>query len=300
MARVLIVDDIADNTQLLKFELEDDGHEVFSLDNGQACLDSVADVNPDVILLDIMMPVLDGMSTLRELKGRTATRDIPVIMISANDVDEQIINALDMGAHDYVNKPFVYPILAARMRSALRLQESQRLLALANQSLAKLASQDPLTGVYNRRYFFDRAASEFSASKRHERSMGLIMLDVDNFKALNDKYGHTMGDTALAQLCHTAGQLIRAGDFIGRMGGEEFAICCPETDLPGIQSMAERIRRTIEKQSICYGELSCCMTVSLGVTHNLESDTHFEQLYERADQLLYQAKEQGRNRVIAA
>lgn len=300
MARVLIVDDIIDNIQLLKFELEDDEHEVFSLQNGQECLDSIANINPDIVLLDIMMPVLDGMSTLRELKSRTATKDIPVIMISANDVDEQIIEALDMGAHDYVSKPFVYPVLAARMRSALRLLESQRLLALANQSLAKLASQDPLTGVYNRRYFFDRANGEFSACIRHNRHMGLIMLDVDKFKTLNDQYGHTMGDTALAQLCHTANQLIRAGDFIGRMGGEEFAICCPETDLAGIQVMAERIRSTIEKQVIRYGDQSCSMTVSLGVTYNLEEDSGFNKLYERADQLLYRAKEQGRNRVIAA
>ena len=300
VAKILVVDDIEENIVLLRFELEDEGHEVLSAHNGQECLDFVSRIHPDLIFLDISMPVMDGMTTLQILKHNPETREIPVIMVSANEDEEQIVKALDVGAHDYVSKPFVYPILAARMRSALRIVEQQQALADANASLAHLASQDPLTEVYNRRYFLRRADIEFCNIRRHDRSMGVIMIDADHFKSINDRYGHAMGDQALLAICRICKTSLRASDFIGRLGGEEFAICCPETDIEGATQIAERIREGVESVDIQRGEAHCNVSISVGVTAIMDTDQSFDQILQRADKLLYQAKNSGRNCVQAA
>ena len=300
MAKILVVDDIEENIALLTFELEDEGHSVISARNGLECLEKISSIQPDLIFLDISMPVMDGMETLQHLKIAANTREIPVIMVSANEDQEQIIKALDIGAHDYVSKPFVYPILAARMRSALRIVEQQQALADANASLAHLASQDPLTEVYNRRYFLRRADIEFCNMRRHGRTLAVIMLDADYFKTINDRYGHAMGDQALLTICKMCKKSLRGSDFIGRMGGEEFAICCPETDMEAVCQIAERIRHGIEETDIVLNNQTCNVSVSIGVTAMMDSDQGIDQILQRADKLLYQAKNNGRNRIQAA
>ncbi len=300
MAKILVVDDIEENIALLTFELEDEGHSVISARNGLECLEKISSIQPDLIFLDISMPVMDGMETLQHLKIAANTREIPVIMVSANEDQEQIIKALDIGAHDYVSKPFVYPILAARMRSALRIVEQQQALADANASLAHLASQDPLTEVYNRRYFLRRADIEFCNMRRHGRTLAVIMLDADYFKTINDRYGHAMGDQALLTICKMCKKSLRGSDFIGRMGGEEFAICCPETDMEAVCQIAERIRHGIEETDIALNNQTCNVSVSIGVTAMMDSDQGIDQILQRADKLLYQAKNNGRNRIQAA
>ncbi len=300
MSKILVVDDVEENITLLTYELEDDYHDVIALRNGQECLDQVKTIAPDLIFLDISMPIMDGMTALKALKSDSSTAKIPVIMVSANENDEQIIEALDLGAHDYVSKPVIYPILAARVRSALRLIEQQHALSLANKSLALLASQDPLTEVYNRRYFFRRADIEFSKALRHNRSLAVIMIDADHFKMVNDQFGHAMGDQALLRLSKVCRDSLRSSDFIGRLGGEEFAICCPETDIDGAKQVAERIRHDMATVDIIYNGKSCRVSVSIGVTALLEADQNFDQLVQRSDQLLYSAKEGGRNRISAA
>ena len=300
MANILVVDDIEDNVTLLTYQLEDDGHHVTSASNGQECLDAVTKSPPDLIFLDISMPVMDGMETLRQLKFAPDTRETPVIMVSANESNEQIVNALDMGAHDYVSKPLIYPILAARMRSALRIVEQRKALAKANNSLAQLASLDPLTEVYNRRYFIRRADIEFGNINRHQRFLAVIMLDADHFKSINDEYGHAVGDKALLMICKVCLECLRAQDFIGRLGGEEFGICCPDTDIEGATAVAERIRTEVEAQTIYHDNTACQVSISVGVTTAQAGDQHFAQVLQRADKLLYQAKKSGRNRVLAA
>lgn len=300
MANILVVDDIEENITLLTYELEDDGHQVSAAYNGRECLEQVRSAAPDLIFLDISMPVMDGMETLRQLKADDQFSEIPVIMVSANEQDEQIVQALDLGAHDYVSKPVVFPILAARMRSALRIVEQQQALADANASLAHLASQDPLTEVYNRRYFIRRTDIEFSNMRRHQRSLAVIMLDADHFKTINDRYGHAMGDQALLMIAKVCRESLRAADFIGRLGGEEFAICCPETDIDGATQVAERIRTEIESRDITLNDLSCRISISMGVTTSQDGDQHFDQVLQRADQLLYKAKKDGRNCIKAA
>tara|TARA_B100000809_G_scaffold207572_1_gene209933 strand:+ start:332 stop:1234 length:903 start_codon:yes stop_codon:yes gene_type:complete len=297
MAKILIVDDIADSRLILRFDLTDDEHEVIEADNGQACVSMSESERPDLILLDIMMPGISGLTTIQRLKSNPATRMIPVIMVSANNTKELIITALDVGAHDYVSKPVIYPVLAARIRSALRLKQAQDELSVANSALQQLASTDTLTGLFNRRHFISLVTAELSRSKRYQRQLSMIMIDADYFKQLNDNFGHAAGDQALILLAKTCLELCREADIIGRIGGEEFLICCPETDLSGACDLAERIRSFVE---VCHKDASATntpqFTVSIGVSQ-FHIDDNMETLMAKADKQLYRAKECGRNRV---
>lgn len=298
MARILVVDDIEDNIKLLSFDLEDDNHTVLTAINGRECLLLARADHPDLILLDMMMPVMDGKETLRQLKADPQLKHIPVIMVSANDGDDDIIEALDIGAHDFVAKPFIYPVLAARMRSALRLKASQEKLREANQLLQKLASFDPLTGAYNRRQFFNLAKAEFSKAERSDQPLSVIMMDIDKFKSINDTYGHAAGDQALVEITRTCKDICRASDIVSRFGGEEFVICCPNAELAGAHALAERLRGAIAAISITTDNGNqFSFTTSIGVTSRSPGDT-LEVMINRADGLLYQAKNQGRNRTV--
>ncbi|WP_185232345.1 diguanylate cyclase [Teredinibacter franksiae] len=300
MTKVLVVDDVEDNIVLLTFELEDEGFEVIAAHNGRECLELVQEVVPDIILLDIRMPGISGLETLEQLKADERTREIPVIMVSANTGDNSIVRALDLGAHDFVSKPIEYPVLSARMRSALRLVTARRALVKANEELERLATQDPLTDSYNRRHFFTLSEAEFSKSRRHGRPLSVLMIDVDLFKAINDTYGHASGDTALRVLTECCRLATRESDVLGRIGGEEFALACPDADLEGAFALAERIRQSCEEQKIKTedGEVFS-ITLSVGVTTIADQDLRFDQLLQRADNLLYQAKAMGRNRSVA-
>lgn len=299
MPTVLVVDDSEDNAKLLEYDLNDDGFDVLMALSGDECITTAATKRPDLILLDMRMPGLNGLETLDKLKGFPETADIPVIIISATSADDTIIKALDLGASDYVSKPVVYPILAARMRTALRVKQATRELEIVNQELRRLATTDPLTRLSNRRHFFSLAHAEFSKAQRHKRPLSIIMMDVDEFKQINDTYGHAAGDRALDILADCCREAVRESDLVGRIGGEEFAICCPDADLAGASAIAERIRATCEHRAIRYDQSQFNFTVSLGVTSRTAHDACFEDMLNRADQLLYQAKNKGRNRSIA-
>ncbi|WP_019606205.1 diguanylate cyclase [Teredinibacter turnerae] len=299
MTKVLVVDDVEDNIVLLTFELEDEGFEVIAAHNGRECLDLVHKEWPDIILLDIRMPGISGLETLEQLKADESTRDIPVVMVSANTGDNSIVRALDMGAHDFVCKPIEYPVLSARMRSALRLVNARRALVRANEELERLATQDTLTDVYNRRHFFTLAEAEFSKARRHGRQLSVLMFDVDLFKAVNDTYGHAAGDQALRTITECCRHVVRDSDILGRLGGEEFALCCPDADLDGAFHLAERIRTNCELAQVNLDDTAFGITLSIGVTQMNEKDAHFDNLLQRADTLLFQAKALGRNRSVA-
>ncbi len=295
-SKVLIVDDIKDNIILLTFELEDDGFTVLPANSGDECLGIVADNTPDIILLDINMPGMNGIETLKRLKSHPSSADIPVIMVSANNANKDIIEAIDLGAHDFVSKPIEYPVLAARMRSALRLSKALSELEEANFELNKYATTDSLTGCYNRRQFFSLADSEISKARRRECKLSIIMIDIDYFKQINDKYGHAAGDKALVLLCETCRKACRDSDILGRLGGEEFALCCPDANLKGAFTLAERIRQQCESMVIEHKNVSFSMTLSIGVSQVTRGDMTIHEPLHRADTLLYQAKKDGRNR----
>lgn len=296
MAKILVVDDIEDNIKLLCFNLEDDEHKVITANDGYQCLEKAQQEQPDLILLDMMMPGISGTETLAQLQENPELKDIPVIMVSANDADDFIIEALDIGAHDYVAKPFIYPVLAARMRTALRLRENQLEMIQLNKRLSKLASLDPLTEAYNRRHFLELGNTEFAKAQRFKRPLSVIMLDVDKFKNINDTYGHPTGDAALkqlTQLCQNAG---RSSEIVGRFGGEEFVLCCPDTNPAGSMALAERLRIAIEESTLEVDGKTLRYTASMGVTSIQDDDKNLNDMLRRADQLLYYSKENGRNR----
>jgi len=295
MKRALVVDDLQENTTLLTFELEDDGFDVQAVHSGRDCLDTVQTTPlPDIILLDIHMPGLSGLDVLRQLKAEPKTADIPVIMVSANDSDSNIVEAIDLGAHDFVSKPIEYTVLAARVRSALRLSTTLLELEQANLELNKLATVDPLTACYNRRHFFTLAKSEADKAKRHTRPLAAMMIDIDHFKTINDKFGHAAGDYALQQFRHSCMSVCRSSDIIGRLGGEEFALCCPDANAQGVLSLAERIRNNCENLPIQFEQHRFSMTLSIGVTE-LAHGENFDEALHRADKAMYNAKQAGRN-----
>lgn len=294
MAKILLIDGASAEADKLQCELELAGYSLDLLHKQE--LKQAEQFGPDIIVLD--MPVVEGIEALRKLKSRPPIQTVPIILLSASDDEDVIVRALDLGAYDYESKPVIYPVLTARIRAALRLRQHQQLLAQANRNLATLAAQDPLTEVCNRRHFLERTEAELTQARRHRRSLAIIMLDVDEFKDLNDRYGHAMGDSALTELTTICANNIRTADFIGRLGGEEFAICCPDADLPGAQRMAERIREAIDQHAIHYQGNSCSMTVSLGVTAFGAKDHSLQDFIDRADRLMYQAKKLGRNRVV--
>lgn len=300
MTKILVVDDVEDNIVLLTFDLEDDGFDVEPARSGQECLDKVAIEKPDMILLDIRMPGLSGLETLELLKANEATRMIPVIMVSATSGDQSVIRALDLGAHDFVSKPIEYPVLAARMRSALRLIQAKKDLERANTELERLATRDSLTGINNRRNFFKLADVELAKTVRHGRELALLMIDADHFKMINDSFGHAAGDEALLTIAEICKSACRESDILARLGGEEFAICCPDTNLEGAYEVAERIRKQCEATVIEFDTASFSITLSIGVTTYIpEQDKSITEVLQRSDNLLYQAKEMGRNRSIA-
>lgn len=258
--------------------------------------------SPDVILLDMMMPDLDGMAVLSELltDSDPSLARTPIIMVSGSDEDEDIVQALDMGAQDYVTKPVRLSVLTARLRSALRVKYSQEALERANEHLLALSSIDPLTQTFNRRRFFELSVREMAKAQRFGRYLSMLMVDADHFKTLNDRFGHAFGDKALRMVAGVLRENCRETDIIARMGGEEFAVCCPETDLVGGTQLAERIREGVENYQFSLGERMVQVTVSVGVASLCEIDRDIDALLERSDRLMYQAKEGGRNKVVGA
>jgi diguanylate cyclase (GGDEF)-like protein len=290
---ILIVDDTPINIQLLAEALRTD-YRVKVAASGPAAFDVIARHGvPDLVLLDIMMPVMDGYEVCRKLKADPATMNIPVIFVSAkaDAVDEEF--GLRLGAVDYITKPFNLPIVSARVQNHINLKKKADLL----ESLAML---DGLTHIPNRRRFDEFLDTEWKRAKRSGRPIALIMADIDHFKEYNDHYGHGAGDAALkkvAQALVDASQ--RPADLVARYGGEEFVALLPETDFEGVRLMAERLRAVVESLHILheYSDAARWVTISVGFAYEEPADERsVNALLEQADRMLYRAKEEGRNR----
>jgi two-component system, cell cycle response regulator len=294
VAKVLVVDDRYDNVRLLAYELMDHGFEVVTAFSGAQALDAARTARPDVILLDIMMPGMDGVEVCRHLKSDLDLRPIPVIMVSAREMDQDVIRGLDAGAHDYVTKPFNTQIVLARIRSAARAKESHDIIADMNERLAELAVTDGLTGIKNHRHFRDSLEVAMSLAMRQSIPLSVIMLDIDHFKMVNDAHGHAAGDDVLRTVARILGENTREHDEVARYGGEEFAILLPLTDGGAALTLAERLRESIAS----YPWPLRCVTASLGVaTFPGALLPWTTTLLEQADLALYHSKKRGRNRV---
>ncbi len=299
MSRILVVDDIPANVDILSIHLSDEGYEVIEALSGKAALsileqtENEPEKEIDLILLDVMMPFMSGLEVLDQLKKSSTTQNIPVILVTANADEHNVAEGLDMGAFDYIIKPYSLLVLLARVRTALREKERQDLLE-------KWATTDPLTELLNRRHFFTLADRELDRSDRLQSPLSFIMLDIDFFKKVNDQHGHLAGDMVLVSLAKLLKHQLRSVDLCCRYGGEEFVLCLPDTQLQTAKDVAERIRIAVTQQSIKpNGSAPISISVSLGVACNQASES-VEVILKQADQALYKAKEAGRNQTQLA
>lgn len=290
---LLIVDDEKQN-RLLLTELFGTTYKIIQAKNGVQALEKARQHRPDLILLDVLMPEMDGMDVLRELKRDDATRLIPVIFITAlsSATDEE--NGLNLGAVDYISKPFHPPIVRVRVRNQLQLVHQQRLLE-------QLASLDGLTGIPNRRQFDATLLKEWHRCQRNQQPLSLIVADVDFFKKYNDALGHAAGDRVLQEVAATLRQAARRpGDLVARYGGEEFVLLLPETDATSAQALAEGLQQLLHSKAYAHpnSSLGPWLTMSMGGNTIVPNTTALDpEFFALADAALYRAKHQGRNQV---
>ena len=295
---ILVADDSMVVRAVLRGQLEQDGHQVIEAVNGAQAIEAARERHPDVILLDVEMPVLDGYATLAQLKADDDLKDIPVVFLTGRVETADVVTGLRQGAHDYLRKPFEPSELMARVSAALRTKWLQDELQERNAELDRVSRIDMLTNIYNRRHLDEHQRQVISAARRHDRQVGVLMVDIDHFKLVNDEHGHLAGDAVLREVASRLQRAMRTEDALGRWGGEEFLAVLTDTPAEGVKVMAERLRQVIAATPFTLDDGSQIrVTVSVGHTSGTEDA---ETLVHRADDALYVAKAEGRDRVAAA
>ncbi|MGM0508040.1 MAG: GGDEF domain-containing response regulator [Fusobacteriota bacterium] len=301
---ILIVDDVSKNIQVAANILKSDNINIEFTKKGKAAIKEAKEKELDLILLDIMMPEMDGFEVCKRLKKSPETEDIPIIFLTAKSDIESVAKAFKLGAVDYVRKPFNGVELKARVqthlelrRSKKRIEEFAKELEEKNRKLERLATKDSLTNLYNRRYMMEKINEELARFDRNNKEFSFIMGDIDKFKKFNDKYGHECGDYVLKKVSENLVDLSRKQDFVSRWGGEEFLILLPETKLDGAYKLATRIREKIEKAQYNYDDQKLSVTITLGVSEYCIGE-NIETAINRADDALYEGKKNGRNMVV--
>ena len=285
---VLIVDDEPANIQVLANCLKDQ-YLVKVSTSGEQCLALAADdQKPDLILLDIEMPEMDGYEICRQLKNNPGTAGIPVIFVTGKGDENAEELGLLLGAVDYITKPIRPAIVAARVSTHVELKQQR-------DQLEKLAMKDQLTDVYNRHYLLEVANHKVARAMRHKHPLSLLMIDVDHFKNVNDSYGHPKGDEILKAVSQLLIEQTRKEDVVARFGGEEFVILMDHCGQPEVGEKAENLRQLVE--SLNPGGIN--VTVSIGLAELNPGEESFSGLLKRADTAVYAAKDQGRNQVVA-
>lgn len=294
---LLIVDDEKMNLKILTNILVSE-YTIFTATNGKEAINKAREYNPDLILLDILMPEMDGYQTLSEIKNCDQIKKTPVIFITGLDSDEDEEKGLSLDAADYITKPFGAMIVKIRVRNQIQIINQMR-------TIERLIMTDQLTELPNRRSFDERLNMEWRKAVRENVPISMLMIDVDKFKTLNDTYGHQKGDIVLQTIAKVFNKALkRPGDFSARWGGEEFIVLLPSTGIDGALEIAERIRREVEKAEIpaeIPGEedKTIKITVSIGIDSQVPvHGSSKEILVSNADKALYAAKEAGRNRII--
>ena len=306
---ILVVDDNPTNLSVLSVSLKSSGFKVRVAIDGISAIEQVIESPPELILLDVQMPGIDGFETCTRLKSNTVTKDIPIIFITASTSTESKIKGLSLGAVDYITKPFQQEEVLARVQVHLKLryltkkvQDQAIALKQANLELLKMANLDGLTQVSNRRRFDQYLDQEWRRLARMQEPLSLVMCDIDYFKLYNDCYGHLAGDLCLQKVAKVIlACLKRPADLLSRYGGEEFAVILPETDLAGALRVAEDIRTHVNQLQVEHirSDVSSFVSLSLGAACQIPTPTTSStKLIGAADSALYSAKTNGRNRVF--
>lgn len=292
--RILLIDDSEDIHHLVRARLKGLGVEVLDANEGTRGLEMVREIEPDLILLDVNMPDISGFDLCKQLKDDAQTHDIPVIFLTGENETVNKVKGFDLGAVDYVTKPFDPAELRARVRAALKTKELV-------DALATQAQIDGLTQLHNRRYFDRRLSAAITEGRRYKRAIGLLLIDVDHFKSINDAFGHPKGDLVLRRLAELLRVGCRESDVACRYGGEEFTLILPESTSDQTYQSGLRLLETVRQCSDFVSIIGRPVTVSIGAATAMPDDQVTPAaLVAQADKALYSAKESGRDRVAAA
>lgn len=311
--RALVVADESAIRRILKCVLEQAGYQVFESSDGEQGLRAVLDCQPHIMVVDWTLPQqMGGLALTRALREPHIGRGVYILILIAVADEVTLIEAFEAGVDDYMSKPVNARLLGARLRAGQRIVRMQQKierdheeirrfaaeLAITNRRLQEVALTDALTGFPNRRYAMERIQQEWSATTRSKRPLACMVIDLDQFKQINDTYGHDVGDTYLRQAAEAVRGSLRVQDVVCRTGGDEFLAICPDTDQPAAMACAERVRRCVESMLVNAGMLRLKATLSVGVAVRTSVMADAEALIKCADQGLYMAKQQGRNRVV--
>jgi diguanylate cyclase (GGDEF)-like protein len=299
-ATILIVDDVEDNLEILGDLLTFDGYNVQTALSGEEALKKVQESRPDLILLDILMPGMDGFEVCTSLKADDDTKDIPVVFVSSmTDIDSKV-NGFKVGAVDYINKPFQHAEILVRVNTHITMLRLRKHLEEKNAELERLANTDYLTNLYNRRRFFHAAEEEFENSVTSGKPISITLIDLDYFKRVNDTHGHLIGDSVLVHIAQLIRSQCRVSDVAARYGGEEFVILHPSIGRYDASLIVERIRKGVEAAPFLREGNTIDVTISAGVVDTVVcSDCiRIDDVLAKADIALYRAKDAGRNQVV--
>jgi len=299
-ANILIVDDVEDNLEILEDLLTFDGHNVQTVRSGVAALKRVRESRPDLILLDILMPEIDGFEVCTQLKADERTKDIPVVFVSSMANIEYKVKGFKVGGVDYINKPFHHAEILVRINTHITMLRLRKNLEEQNAELERLANTDYLTNLYNRRRFFQAAQDEFAGAIRSRNPISITLMDLDYFKKINDTHGHLVGDHVLIHIAKLIRRHCRVSDVAARYGGEEFIILHPSIDRQKAYQVAEKIRKAVEVTPCSLEGDEINLTLSAGVvdTQAGRDFNRIDDILGLADKALYRAKDAGRNQVV--
>ena len=296
--RILVVDDDAANLRLVAETLDGSRYQLETASDGIEAIERVKQSPPDLMILDVMMPKMNGLEVCRFVKSLSTESFIPIILVTIKgDVDSKV-TGLKLGADDYLAKPYNPLELRARVASMLRIKALQDKVNAKRRELEALSMTDDLTGLFNHRAMQQRLRDEFIRAQRYNEPLSVLMIDVDHFKQVNDRHGHLFGDHVLAELARVIEASVREIDVCARYGGEEFMVILPQTHFTGSLSVAERVWRAVSKHSFQHDGSHHRITVSIGFSfYPNKYALGVEQLIGVADVALYQAKRSGRDRI---
>lgn len=312
--KVLIVDDDPVMRRTLERYLSVAGYGVLLAENGAEALRIMRAKGPRIVITDWMMPEMDGLELCRVIRSSEMVGFVFIIILTVHSDTDRVVEAFDAGADDYLSKPFHRQELLARLKAGTRIiqleaglarqnREIHKVnaeLAILNEKFEKMATTDELTGLANRRHALDRLNEFWAMAERHDQPFACVMMDIDHFKRCNDTYGHDVGDLVLRETARILSDSARVSDTVCRLGGEEFLVLCPHTNVEAVVEVAERLRKAVEAAVMKCEDAEFSITMSAGVAGRGEVVRNPNDLLKKSDAAMYLAKRSGRNRVCVA